>query len=65
MATHNGETTVLRSGEVAEILGVSPVTVWKWYQRGKLLPDFVTPGGSTRYYQTSIDKFLEELANKV
>jgi excisionase family DNA binding protein len=51
--------TYLRTGEVAEILHVSPKIVSRWAKEGKL-PSVTTPGGRRRYPEAKI----RELAAK-
>ena len=36
-------------GEAAKAYGVTPLTLRRWHESGKLLPDFVTEGGRRRY----------------
>jgi excisionase family DNA binding protein len=50
----------LRTGEVAEILSVSPKTVSRWAKEGKL-PFLKTLGGHRRYPEAEIRELAEEL----
>jgi excisionase family DNA binding protein len=52
--------TYLRTSEVAGLLHVSPKTVSRWAQQGKL-PFLRTLGGHRRYPDTEIQALLEEL----
>lgn len=52
----------LTSGAVAEIFGVSPDTVCRWAEAGKL-KFFRTPGGHFRFQRADVDAFLAEQAS--
>jgi excisionase family DNA binding protein len=54
----------LRTGEVAEILYVSPKTVSRWAKEGKL-PFLNTLGGHRRYPEAQIRDLAEELREEV
>ena len=54
----------LRTGEVAEILSVSPKTVSRWAKEGKL-PFLKTLGGHRRYPEAEIRGLAEELREEV
>jgi excisionase family DNA binding protein len=54
----------LRTGEVAEILSVSPKTVSRWAKEGKL-PYLKTLGGHRRYPEAEIRDLAEELREEV
>jgi excisionase family DNA binding protein len=54
----------LRTGEVAEILSVSPKTVSRWAKEGKL-PFLKTLGGHRRYPEAEIRDLAEELREEV
>ena len=51
------EVTYLTRSMVLEKLNVDPSTLWRWKQRGYLVP--VNVGGQNRYRSTDIDKILE------
>ena len=51
--------TLLTPKDVANQLGVSPVTVRVWAQENKL-PFITTPGGHRRFNQSDIDKFAQQ-----
>lgn len=36
-------------GEAAKALGVAPLTLRRWHETGRLMPDYVTDGGRRRY----------------
>jgi len=44
----------MRSGEVAELFGVSTKTVCAWVKRGQLEPTCLTPGGQYRFARSMI-----------
>jgi excisionase family DNA binding protein len=48
---------VLRPIEVAELFGVSDITVNKWADEG-LLPSFRTPTGQRRFYADDIEDYI-------
>lgn len=50
---------ILTTHQVAEKLGVNPVTVARWVKAGKL-PAFKTAGGHRRIRKEDLDRFLEE-----
>jgi excisionase family DNA binding protein len=50
----------LRTGEVADLLSVSPKTVSRWAKEGKL-PFLKTLGGHRRYPEAEIRELVEEL----
>jgi excisionase family DNA binding protein len=54
----------LRTGEVAELLEVSPKTIARWAKEGKL-PFLNTLGGHRRYPETEIRALLETLQQEV
>jgi excisionase family DNA binding protein len=54
----------LRTGEVAEILSVSPKTVSRWAKEGRL-PHLKTLGGHRRYPEAEIRDLAEELREEV
>jgi excisionase family DNA binding protein len=54
----------LRTGEVAEILYVSPKTVSRWAKEGKL-PFLKTLGGHRRYPDAEIRELAKELREEV
>jgi len=51
--------TLLTPKDVANQLGVSPVTVRVWAQENKL-PFITTPGGHRRFKQNDVDKFAHQ-----
>jgi excisionase family DNA binding protein len=54
------EPSYLRTAQVAELLYVSPKTVSRWAQEGRL-PFFRTLGGHRRYPEAEIRELAEEL----
>jgi excisionase family DNA binding protein len=59
-----GTATYLRSAEVAAILQVSPKTITRWAQEGRL-PFQRTPGGHRRYPEPAIRELLDSLTQEV
>jgi excisionase family DNA binding protein len=55
------EPSYLRTAQVAELLQVSPKTVSRWAQEGRL-PFFRTLGGHRRYPDREIRALLETLS---
>jgi excisionase family DNA binding protein len=55
------ESRYLRTAQVAELLQVSPKTVSRWAQEGRL-PFFRTLGGHRRYPDAEIRALLEALS---
>ena len=49
---------VLRPAQVAELFGVTDITVNKWAYDG-LIPSFRTPGGQRRFWADEIDDHIE------
>lgn len=49
---------LLRPGEVAGLLGVSPPEVWELRQAGWLVPSVRTPGGHGRYRRQDVGAYL-------
>lgn len=41
-------------GEAAKALGVTPLTLRRWHESGRLIPDLVTDGGQRRYDLTRL-----------
>ena len=61
---HRSGETYLRTAEVAELLQVSPKTVSRWAQEGKL-PFLRTLGGHRRYPKSKIEQLREGLLQEV
>ena len=49
---------LLKTREVAEMLGFSPATIVGWYERGEL-PGFRV-GGRLRFRESEIEEWLEQ-----
>lgn len=49
----------LTPADVANLLGVSPITVRSWVKKG-LLESKVTPGGHRRFLREDVNKFINE-----
>jgi excisionase family DNA binding protein len=58
--TRTSGPTYLRTAEVADILHVSPKTVSRWAQEGKL-PFLKTLGGHRRYPEAKIRELANDL----
>ncbi len=68
-AKRSGEATTgspgyLRTGEVADMLYVSPATVSRWAKEGKL-PFLRTLGGHRRYPEAKIRELANQLREEV
>ena len=50
---------LLTPAKVAEMLGVSPITVRSWVTKG-WLKSVTTPGGHRRFLQADLEKFIRE-----
>ena len=53
---------LLRIGEVAELLGVTPETIRNWTAKGKL-PALLTPGGHRFYRRADVEKALRPIGH--
>ena len=51
---------LLRIKEAAELLGVNPATLRKWYKEGKLLALKISKRGDRRYRKEDIEKFINQ-----
>jgi predicted site-specific integrase-resolvase len=40
---------IVSISKAAKALGVTPLTLRRWHENGKLIPDEITKGGSRRY----------------
>jgi len=61
--TRTTRPTFLRTSEVAGLLHVSPKTVSRWAQEGKL-PFLRTLGGHRRYPDTEIRALVDQLSQR-
>jgi excisionase family DNA binding protein len=52
------EEALLTSAELAKRLSVSPRTVARWVQEGRLKPEYTTPGGKHRFRWLDVRKQL-------
>ena len=52
---------LLRIKEAAKLLGVSPATLRKWDNEGKLPAIKISTRGDRSYHKNDIDKFLKRL----
>lgn len=50
---------LLQPAEVAKIFGVTPKTVGRWANQGKI-PSVRTPGGHHRFFESQIRKIIAE-----
>lgn len=53
---------VLRKREVAERLGVSIMTLWRWEKKGTFPRHISLGSGSVGYLETEVDEWLQEKA---
>ena len=51
---------ILRSGDVAKILGVTRKTVWTWTVEGRIKA-FRLPSGEFRYRREDVEELLREM----
>lgn len=58
MTEHMANPTLLTPAKVANLLGVSPITVRKWAQKG-IIPAHVTAGGHRRFYYSEVEQFAK------
>lgn len=49
--------------QVAEKLGIRPVTCYKWIREGKLKGTYLKIGGVYRFSKNLLDKILEDMLN--
>lgn len=56
-----GGAELLKTGQVAKLLGVSRATLGNWEHRDILLPDCITPTGRRLYSEEKIHKFMEDI----
>jgi excisionase family DNA binding protein len=52
-------TKLLTARAVAELLGVSPETILRWYRHGDL-PAVRMPGGSIRFQQDALEAWIAQ-----
>ena len=52
---------LLKIKEAAKMLGVSPTTLRKWDNEGKLVAIKISERGDRRYRKEDIEKFLDNL----
>ena len=57
----NFKLKLLKTEEVAEILGVAPGTVRNWRCQGKGPEPVKLPSGQLRYKVTSVEKYIDSL----
>ena len=53
---------LLSSGQAAKALGVSLRSLQHWVREGKIVPDYVTPGGHARW---DVDRVRKELRDSI
>ncbi|HVW41264.1 MAG TPA: MerR family transcriptional regulator [Amycolatopsis sp.] len=51
---------LLSTGDAARALSVNRVTLLRWWQDGKVSPEYVTPGGHARWDMESLRRQLRE-----
>ena len=64
MDDNSHQTQLLTPKEVAQQLGVAPVTIRLWAQENKLVFT-TTPGGHRRFKQEDVDAFVAQHMNKI
>lgn len=52
-----------KTGEVARMLGLNPVTVYLWVRKG-LVKAWKTPGGQYLIPREEVERLLEEMAGE-
>ena len=50
---------VLTVGEMAELLGVSKLTIWRW-EKSAEIPKAIAIGGTVRWKRSDVEKWLAE-----
>jgi len=58
------QSRVLRSNELAEKLGVSRVTLWRWERRGHLPPKAQIGPNTVGWLESDIDKWWNDKFNR-
>ena len=53
---------LVSSGQAAKALGVSLRSLQQWVREGKIVPDYVTPGGHARW---DVDRVRHELRDNI
>jgi DNA-binding transcriptional MerR regulator len=53
---------LVTSGQAAKALGVSLRSLQQWVREGKIIPDYVTPGGHARW---DVDRVRHELRENI
>ena len=65
---HKGSDKIMGSDflnvkQVAEKLGIRPVTLYKWLREGKLKGTYFKIGGVFRFSLQPLEKYLEDMIN--
>lgn len=55
------EENLLKIGDAAKFLGITPQTLRNWAESGKLPPDFVSPGGHRFYRHQTLEQLTTNL----
>lgn len=50
----------LTTTEAGKRLGIDKQTIRDWHKKGKLIPDYITPGGQRRYSEEQISSYMAE-----
>jgi len=61
--TKKTEDRLLKVEDVAQMLSIKPVTVYQWYEHGRL-KGFKLGRKLVRFRKTEVDSFLEEIEEK-
>lgn len=51
------EHDLMKTAEVAQVLRVTPKTVWSWHKKGRL-PGIELPGGELRFRRSDVEAIL-------
>ena len=54
---------MIKTGDVAKLLGITSQTVRNYAEVKKLVPDYVSESGTAWYKVENVEKFLEEVKN--
>lgn len=54
---------MIKTGDVAKLLGITSQTVRNYAETKKLVPDYVSESGTAWYKVENVEKFLEEVKN--
>ncbi|WP_216094187.1 hypothetical protein [Jiangella alba] len=52
------------TGVAAKAIGVDPTTLTRWWHKGMVAPEFVTPGGHARWDEEKLKAQLRALRDR-